>query len=56
MNCCAWKALVAEGRSLEDIAADFGVTPLVVKRRLRWRMSRPACWRTTSKARCHWSS
>ena len=31
----AWKALVAEGRSLEDIAADFGVTPLVVKRRLR---------------------
>lgn len=31
----AWKALVAEGRALEDIAADFGVTPLVVKRRLR---------------------
>jgi ParB family chromosome partitioning protein len=31
----AWKALVAEGRSLEGIAADFGVTPLVVKRRLR---------------------
>ena len=31
----AWKALVAEGRSTEDIAADFGVTPLVVKRRLR---------------------
>ena len=31
----AWKALVAEGRSLEDIAADFGVTPLVVRRRLR---------------------
>jgi len=31
----AWKALVAEGRSVEAIAADFGVTPLVVKRRLR---------------------
>ncbi len=31
----AWKALAAEGRSLEDIAADFGVTPLVVRRRLR---------------------
>ncbi|MGJ7530704.1 ParB/RepB/Spo0J family partition protein [Variovorax sp. GB1P17] len=31
----AWKALAAEGRSLEDIAADFGVTPLVVKRRLK---------------------
>lgn len=31
----AWKALVAEGRALEDIAADFGVTPLVVKRRLK---------------------
>lgn len=31
----AWKALAAEGRALEDIAADFGVTPLVVKRRLR---------------------
>jgi ParB family chromosome partitioning protein len=31
----AWKALAAEGRALEDIAADFGVTPLVVKRRLK---------------------
>ena len=31
----AWKALVAEGRAVEDIAADFGVTPLVVRRRLR---------------------
>ncbi len=31
----AWKALVADGRAVEDIAADFGVTPLVVKRRLR---------------------
>jgi ParB family chromosome partitioning protein len=31
----AWRALVAEGRSVEVIAADFGVTPLVVKRRLR---------------------
>ena len=31
----AWKALVAEGRSVEAIAADFGVTPLVVKRRLK---------------------
>lgn len=31
----AWKALAAEGRAMEDIAADFGVTPLVVRRRLR---------------------
>ncbi|WP_269758836.1 ParB N-terminal domain-containing protein [Variovorax sp. E3] len=31
----AWKALVAEGRSVEAIAADFGVKPLAVKRRLR---------------------
>ncbi|KAF1042525.1 ParB/RepB/Spo0J family partition protein [Xylophilus sp.] len=31
----AWKALAAEGRAIEDIAADFGVTPLVVRRRLR---------------------
>lgn len=31
----AWKDLVAEGRPVEDIAADFGVTPLVVQRRLR---------------------
>ena len=31
----AFAALVAEGRSIEDIAADFGVTPLVVQRRLR---------------------
>lgn len=31
----AWKALVAEGRSVEAIAADFGVTSLAVKRRLR---------------------
>lgn len=31
----AFAALVAEGRPVEDIAADFGVTPLVVQRRLK---------------------
>ena len=31
----AFAALVAEGRPIEDIAADFGVTPLVVARRLK---------------------
>ena len=31
----AFAALIAEGRPLEDIAADFGVTPLVVQRRLK---------------------
>ena len=31
----AFLALVNEGRPVEDIAADFGVTPLVVQRRLR---------------------
>jgi ParB family transcriptional regulator, chromosome partitioning protein len=31
----AFKALVDEGRSIEDIAADFGVTPLTVQRRLK---------------------
>lgn len=31
----AFADLVAEGRAIEDIAADFGVTPLVVKRRLK---------------------
>jgi ParB family chromosome partitioning protein len=31
----AFKALVNEGRPIEDIAADFGVTPLVVQRRLK---------------------
>ena len=31
----AFAALVAEGRPIEDIAADFGVTPLVVERRLK---------------------
>jgi ParB family chromosome partitioning protein len=31
----AFAALVAEGRPVEDIAADFGVTPLVVERRLK---------------------
>lgn len=31
----AFAALVAEGRAVEDIAADFGVTPLVVQRRLK---------------------
>jgi len=31
----AFAALVAEGRSIEDIAADFAVTPLVVQRRLK---------------------
>src|SRR3546814_15636617 len=29
----AFAALVAEGRPIEDIAADFSVTPLVVQRR-----------------------
>src|SRR5204863_2833225 len=31
----AFAALVAEGQPVEDIAADFGVTPLVVQRRLK---------------------
>lgn len=31
----AFAALVAEGRPVEDIAADFGLTPLVVHRRLK---------------------
>ena len=31
----AFAALVTEGRPIEDIAADFGVTPLVVQRRLK---------------------
>jgi len=31
----AFAALVAEGRPVVDIAADFGVTPLVVQRRLK---------------------
>ncbi|WP_400564400.1 ParB N-terminal domain-containing protein [Pseudomonas aeruginosa] len=31
----AFAALVAEGRPVEDIAADFGVSPIVVQRRLR---------------------
>lgn len=31
----AFAALVTEGRPVEDIAADFGVTPLVVQRRLK---------------------
>jgi len=31
----AFAALAAEGRPVEDIAADFGVTPLVVQRRLK---------------------
>ncbi|MBB1648847.1 ParB N-terminal domain-containing protein [Pseudomonas paraeruginosa] len=31
----AFAALVAEGRPVEDIAADFAVTPLVVQRRLK---------------------
>ena len=31
----AFAALVKEGRPIEDIAADFGVSPLVVQRRLK---------------------
>ncbi len=31
----AFAALIEEGRPVEDIAADFGVTPLVVQRRLK---------------------
>jgi ParB family chromosome partitioning protein len=31
----AFAALVVEGHPVEDIAVDFGVTPLVVERRMR---------------------
>ncbi|WP_114969400.1 ParB/RepB/Spo0J family partition protein [Rhodoferax ferrireducens] len=31
----AFADLIAEGRPIEDVAADFGVTPLVVQRRLK---------------------
>lgn len=31
----AWKALVDEGRTVEEVAGRFGVTPLTVQRRLR---------------------
>jgi ParB family chromosome partitioning protein len=31
----AFAALVVEGRPVEEIAVDFGVTPLVVERRMR---------------------
>ena len=31
----AFAKLIAEGQSVEDVAAAFGVTPLVVKRRMR---------------------
>jgi len=31
----AFAALINEGRSIEDVAADFGVTPLVMERRLK---------------------
>lgn len=31
----SFRLLIEEGRSVEDIAAEYGVTPLVVKRRLR---------------------
>ena len=31
----AFAALIKEGRPIEDVAADFGVTPLVVQRRLK---------------------
>lgn len=37
----AFKALVDEGRPIEDIAADFGVTPLVVQRRLKLAKASP---------------
>jgi ParB family transcriptional regulator, chromosome partitioning protein len=38
----AFAALIAEGRPIEDMAADFGVTPLVVQRRLKLATSRRA--------------
>jgi ParB family chromosome partitioning protein len=47
----AFAALVAEGRPVEDIAADFGVTPLVVQRRLKLANVSPrlmAAYRTDS--------
>ena len=40
----AFAALVKEGRLIEDIAADFGVSPLVVQRRLKLAHIAPRCF------------
>jgi ParB family transcriptional regulator, chromosome partitioning protein len=51
----AFAALVAEGRPIEDIAADFGVTPLVVQRRLKLANVSPrllADYRADAVTRC----
>lgn len=44
----AWKDLMTEGRPVEDIAADFGVTPWSCSAGCGWRTSRPGCWRTSA--------
>ena len=38
----AMSRLIDEGRSVEDVAAAFGVTPLVVKRRMKLAAVSPA--------------
>lgn len=52
----AFAALVAEGRPIEDIAADFSVTPLVVQRRLKLANVSPrlmADYRAAAENRIH---
>ena len=47
----AFAALVKEGRPVEDIAADFGVSPLVVQRRLKLANVSPRLMRRLSRWR-----
>lgn len=44
----AFAALVAEGRAIEDIAADFSVTPLVVQRQMWSRFGHNPCHKKKS--------
>jgi len=52
----AFAALVAEGRPIEDIAADFGVTRLVVQRRLKLANVSPRLLADFAPTVCRWIS
>ena len=43
----AFKALIDQGKGIEDVAARFGVSVLTVQRRLKLATLSPSCWRST---------
>jgi ParB family chromosome partitioning protein len=51
----AFKALVDEGMPIEDVAARFGVTPLVVQQRLKLANVSPVLSPSSARAKSRWN-